>query len=156
VLLAEEGETALTMRRLGAALGIKAPSLYKHLPSREALVLHLVEAAMFEVGERGHAALDHPGRRTPVQALLHAYRQYGLEHRALYRLTTGPDLPRDGLTPGLEEWAGEPFYRATGEPHRAQALWAFAHGMVMLEIDHRFLPGSDLARTWSAGAAAFA
>ena len=68
----------------------------------------------------------------------------------------GPDLPRAELTPGLENWAGEPFFRATGEPQRAQALWAFAHGMVVLEIDHRFLPGSDLDRTWRAGATAFA
>jgi AcrR family transcriptional regulator len=154
-LLAQEGESALTMRRLGEALGIKAPSLYKHLPSREALVLHLVEDAMYEVGDRGHVAVDRPGRGSPVQALLHAYRAYALQHGALYRLTTGRDLPRGELTPGLEDWAGEPFYRATGEPHRAQALWAFAHGMVMLEIDHRFLPGSDLDRTWRAGATAF-
>jgi AcrR family transcriptional regulator len=144
------------MRRLGEALGIKAPSLYKHLPSREALLLYLVEAALFEVGDHCHAALDRPGRQAPVQALLRAYRTYGLEHAALYRLTTGPDLPRGDLTPGLEEWAGEPFFRATGEPRRAQALWAFAHGMVTLEIDHRFLPGSDLDRTWRAGATAFA
>lgn len=154
-LLAAEGESALTMRRLAEALDIKAPSLYKHLPSREALVLHLVEDALFESGERCQAALDRPGRRPPVQALLRAYRAYGLEHPDLYRLTTGGDLPRTGLTPGLEEWAGEPFYRATGEPHRAQALWAFAHGMVVLEIDQRFLPGSDLERTWRAGATAF-
>ena len=155
-LLATEGESGLTMRRIGEALGIKAPSLYKHLPSRESLVLHLVEDALFEVGDLGHAALDRPGRRTPVQALLRAYRAYGLEHAALYRLTTGPDLPRAQLTTGLEDWAGEPFFRATGEPQRAQALWAFAHGMVVLEIDHRFLPGSDLDRTWRAGATAFA
>jgi AcrR family transcriptional regulator len=155
-LLADEGESALTMRRIGDALGIKAPSLYKHLPSREALVLHLVEDALYLVGDQCHAAVDRPGRRTPVQALLQTYRAYGVEHAALYRLTTGPDLPRAELTPGLEGWAGEPFYRAAGEPHRAQALWAFAHGMVMLEIDHRFLPGSDLDRTWRAGAAAFA
>jgi AcrR family transcriptional regulator len=154
-LLAAEGEAALTMRRIGDALGIKAPSLYKHLPSREALVLHLVEDALFQVGDAGHAAVDRPGRRSPVQALLQTYRAYGVEHPALYRLTTGPDLPRDLLTPGLEAWAGEPFYRAAGEPHRAQALWAFAHGMVMLEIDGRFLPGSDLDRTWRAGAEAF-
>jgi hypothetical protein len=28
--------------------------------------------------------------------------------------------------------------------------------MVILELDERFLPGSDLGRTWKAGAAAFA
>ena len=43
----------------------------------------------------------------------------------------------------------------TGEPHRAQALWSFAHGMVILELDGRFPAGSDLDRTWAEGAAAF-
>ena len=69
--------------------------------------------------------------------------------------TAGP-LPRSELAPGLEDWAGEPFLLVTGEPHRAQALWSFAHGMVILEIDGRFPAGSDLDRTWRAGAAAFA
>ncbi len=31
-LLEEEGAEALTMRRLAERLGIRAPSLYKHLP----------------------------------------------------------------------------------------------------------------------------
>ena len=62
---------------------------------------------------------------------------------------------RTSLTPGLEDWAGEPFYRVTGDPYRAQALWAFAHGALILEIDARFTPGSDLDQTWAAGAKAF-
>ena len=44
-LLEEEGAEALTMRRLGARLGIRASSLYKHLPSKAAL-----EAAIITVG----------------------------------------------------------------------------------------------------------
>ena len=144
------------MRRLADDLGIRAPSLYKHLPSRDALVLLLVDDELLEAGDLAHAALDRPGRRDPVTALLAAYRAFGCARPELYQLVTGPDLARNGLTPGLEEWAGEPFFRATGEPHLAQALWAYAHGMVMLEIDHRFLPGSDLSRTWRAGADAFA
>jgi hypothetical protein len=43
----------------------------------------------------------------------------------------------------------------TKDEHLAQALWSYAHGMVTLELDERYPPGSDLDRTWSAGAAAF-
>ena len=39
--------------------------------------------------------------------------------------------------------------------YRSQALWSFAHGMVILEIDGRYPDGSDLDRTWAAGADAF-
>ena len=42
------------------------------------------------------------------------------------------------------------------DPWRAQALFAFAHGMVILELDDRFLVGSDLDRTWGAGSDMFA
>jgi len=88
--------------------------------------------------------------------LLATYRRSGLAQPNLYRLATSGRLPREDLTPGLEEWAGEPFLLATGEPHLAQALWSFAHGMVILEIDGRYPQHSELDKTWEAGAAAFA
>jgi AcrR family transcriptional regulator len=147
------------MRRLGDELGIKAPSLYKHLPGRDAVVAQLVDETLFETGDRMHSAVSAPATYAtggPVPALLAAYRDFGRNHPNLYRLVTTGNLPRAALTPGLEDWAGEPFYRATGEPYRAQALWAFAHGTLILEIDERFLPGADLDRTWQAGARAFA
>ena len=34
-------------------------------------------------------------------------------------------------------------------------MWAFAHGMVSLEIDSRFPPQADLDEAWRAGLAAF-
>ena len=153
-----DGVDALTMRRLGDELGIKAPSLYKHLPGREAVIARLVDDTLFETGEQMHAAVSAPAPDVtggPVGSLLLAYRTFGREHPNLYRLLTTGHLPRAALTPGLEDWAGEPFYRATAEPYRAQALWAFAHGTLILEIDGRFLPGSDLDQTWQAGARAF-
>jgi hypothetical protein len=84
-----------------------------------------------------------------------AYRRYALAHPNLYRLATAGPLPRAELPEGLEDWAGEPFFLVTGDPSRSQALWAFAHGMVVLELDGRFPAGSDLDHTWAEGAAAF-
>jgi AcrR family transcriptional regulator len=158
-LVETEGADALTMRRLADELGIRAPSLYKHLPGRDGVVARLVDDTLFETGDRMHQAVSGPAAGAtggPIAALLAAYRAFGREHPNLYRLVTTGDLPRSALTPGIEDWAGEPFYRATGDPYRAQALWAFAHGTLILEIDRRFLPGSDLDRTWTAGARAFA
>ena len=87
--------------------------------------------------------------------MLRAYRRQGTEQPNLYRLATAGTLPRDELSPGLEDWAGEPFFLVTHDPNLAQALWSFAHGMVILEIDGRYPADSDLDRTWAAGAAAF-
>ena len=36
----------------------------------------------------------------------------------------------------------------------APAVWAFAHGMVALELAQRFPPGTDLEPAWSAGISA--
>jgi AcrR family transcriptional regulator len=154
-LLDAEGPEALTMRRLGDALQIKAPSLYKHLPDKAAVEAALVEEGLARVGDALHAAVAKPGRRAPVAALLATYRRFALEHPHHYRLTTAGPLDRSALPAGLEDWAGEPFFLVTGEQHRAQALWAFAHGLALLEIDGRPQNLGTLDRTWRAGAAAF-
>lgn len=154
-VLEAEGADALTMRRLGDELGITAPSIYKHFPDKAAVEAALVEEAFLELGESLHRAAARPGRRTPVAAVLAAYRDLAVANPNLYRLATVGPLDRAAIALGVEDWAGRPFFLVTGDPYRAQALWAFAHGMVILEIDNRFLEASDLDRTWRAGAAAF-
>jgi AcrR family transcriptional regulator len=154
--LVADGGDAVTMRRVAADLGIRAPSLYKHLDGKAAIEVLLAEDALVEIGTALHASVAKPGRREPVAAVAATYRAYGRAHPNLYRLVTGATFPRRDLSPGLEEWAGSPFLLATGDPYRGQALWAWAHGMVSLEIDARFLPGSDLDHTWAEGVRAFA
>src|SRR5579863_2154640 len=56
-LLESEGRDALTMRRLGQALGIRAPSIYKHLPGKHAVEVALMEAGFAEIGEALHGAV---------------------------------------------------------------------------------------------------
>ena len=50
-ILEEEGAEALSMRRIAERLGIRAPSLYKHVPDKEAL-----EAAIISAGFEEQAA----------------------------------------------------------------------------------------------------
>jgi len=59
------------------------------------------------------------------------------------------------LPPGLENRTAAPLLRAAGSQARARAVWAFAHGMVLLELDQRFPPDADLDAAWHAGIAAF-
>jgi len=155
-ILEDEGADALTMRRLGCAVGMQAPSLYKHFSTKRSVEVALIEQGLVEVGNALHAAVDAPGDGGAVTRLLDAYRGAALINPALYRLATTGPFPREDLSPGLEEWVCHPFFLVTGDPWRAQALFAFAHGMVTLELDNRFPEGSDLGRIWSAGAAALA
>ncbi|GAA2427305.1 TetR/AcrR family transcriptional regulator [Actinomadura vinacea] len=151
-LVEESGPEALTMRVLAERIGIRAPSLYKHFPDKTAVEAALIERGLAELGAAMRAAL---AAERPVLELLRTYRAQALANPNLYRLSTKGPLPRERLAPGLEDWAGEPFFLAVGEPYLAQALFAFAHGMVILEIDRRFPEGSDLDRTWAEGARAF-
>jgi AcrR family transcriptional regulator len=172
-LLEEEGPEALTMRRLADRVGIRAPSLYKHLPDKAALQAAIIAtgleeaAAAFEqavegAGARGGGgagavagAAAGPGAGEALPALAAAYRRFALEHPHLYRLMTNGPLPRAHLPPGLEDRTAAPLLRVAGSQARARAVWAFAHGMVILELDHRFPPDADLDAAWRAGIAAF-
>jgi AcrR family transcriptional regulator len=154
-ILEEEGPTALTMRRIADAMGIQAPSLYKHFSSKSTVEMALIEDALFEFGEVSHQAIHESQSAPPIVRLLSVYRRYCLNHSNLYRLCTSGHLDRDRLPAGLEEWAGNPWFVVTGDSSLAQALWSFAHGMLILEMDERYPPGSNLDLTWQAGASAF-
>ena len=155
-ILEAEGRDALTMRHLADALGIQAPSLYKHFPNKAAVESALIDDGLLDVGEACHAAVRRGPATTTIARLLRTYRTWGRTHPNRYRLATTGRLDRAALTPGREEWAGTPFYLAAGaRPHLAQALWSFAHGTLILELDDRYADASNLDRTWAAGVAAF-
>jgi AcrR family transcriptional regulator len=153
-LLEEEGIDALSMRRIGQRLGIRAPSIYKHLPDKDALEAAIISSGFQEQAARFEAALEHTD--DPLGALARAYRDFGREHPHLYRLMTDRALNREPLVPGAEERAALPLYKATGENmDLARAAWAFGHGMTILELNNRFPPDADLDAAWEHGIAAF-
>jgi AcrR family transcriptional regulator len=159
-LLESQGPGGLTMRALGDRLGMRAPSLYKHVADKDELEVLLIAEALREQGAATHQAMaDLPGRaprRTKLRVLARGYRAWALGHPHLYRLATEGPLPREQLPEGLEAWAAEPVVRAAGSESRARATWAFAHGMTILELDGRFPPEADLDAAWEAGVTALA
>jgi AcrR family transcriptional regulator len=152
-LLEQEGPDALTMRRLAERLGIRAPSLYKHLPDKAALEAAIIATGFQDAAAAFEAALD--GATEPLATLAAAYRSFALGHPHLYRLMTDQPLPRDLLPTGLEERTAAPLLHATGDPQLARAVFAFAHGMVLLELTNRLPPEADPQAAWQEGIAAF-
>jgi AcrR family transcriptional regulator len=153
-LLEEEGLEGLTMRRLAERLEMRAPSLYKHFPDKQALEAALISEGFEEVAARFERAAA--GADDPLEAIAHAYRSYAHAHPHLYRLMTERPLDREALAPGVEDRAALPVYLAVGEdPDLARAAWAFAHGMTNLELNGRFPPDADLDAAWERGLAAF-
>jgi AcrR family transcriptional regulator len=153
-LLEEEGLDGLSMRRLADRLGIRAPSIYKHLPDKQALENAIVSAGFEEQAELFEAAVD--GARDPLAAIAAAYRFFAGAHPHLYRLMTERPLDRNNLVPGVEGRAARPVYEAVGgDVDLARAAWAFAHGMTILELNNRFPRGADLDAAWDRGIDAF-
>jgi AcrR family transcriptional regulator len=153
-LLEEEGPSALSMRRIADRIGIRAPSIYEHLPDKRTLEAAIISVGFERQAEAFEAAVE--GARDPLTAIAGAYRSFALAHPHLYRLMTERELHRDLLTPGVEDRAGRTVFEAAGRDRDlARAAWAFAHGMTILELDNRFPPDADLDAAWARGLAAF-
>jgi AcrR family transcriptional regulator len=153
-LLEEEGLDALSMRRLAEKLGIRAPSIYKHLPDKQALENAIISSAFEEQAAAFEAAVD--GASDQLGAIARTYREFARRHPHLYRLMTERPLDRENLVPGVEARAAKPVFDAVGgDLDLARAAWAFAHGMTILELNDRFPPDADLDAAWERGLAAF-
>src|SRR5215216_1222210 len=81
-ILEREGADGLTMRRLGEAVGIRAPSLYKHFPDKAAVEIALINDGFEEIAARFEAALAN-GDDSLVRLAI-AYRTFARDHPHLY------------------------------------------------------------------------
>jgi AcrR family transcriptional regulator len=152
-LLEDNGVDRLSMRSLGERLGMKAPSLYKHFSSKDALEATLISIGFEEQAELFQAALD--SSPEPLTAMAEAYRAYAKRNPQLYRLMFDRPLNRSLLVAGTEGAAAAPSFQAAGEDQDlARAAWAFAHGMTIFELNNRFSEGANLEVAWHRGIAA--
>ncbi|MGY1814996.1 TetR/AcrR family transcriptional regulator [Blastococcus sp. SYSU D00820] len=92
----EHGLAALTMRRLGRALGVEAMALYRYVPSRENLLDGVVESVIDELyGDPDvHLEAAH-GWQDYLQRLAHGVRRIALAHPEVFPLvaTRPPAAP---------------------------------------------------------------
>jgi AcrR family transcriptional regulator len=149
-LLSIEGESALTMRRIAAALGVSAPSLYKHVADREGIIALVQERTLVEGATHMQRAISR-AQSNPALAAALAYRRWAVRHPAQYLLTNARPLLRDRLPPDVESRAADVVLRlAEGDVTRARVMWATAHGLISLELAGRFPRDADLEAAWRA------
>ena len=150
-LLETDGPAALSMRNVAARLGIRAPSLYEHLPDKRALEDAIITGGLQDQG--AYEMEQIAGASDPLRALALGYRRWAHDHPHLYLLMTGRELDRS--RPGLaeaEEAAARPVRQVTGDNAKVGALMgAWEHGMVVQELNGRFPPGQDLDALWDEG-----
>ena len=150
-LLETEGAEAITMRRLGAAVGIRGPSVYKHDLDKATIEDALALEGFLELTEVLH------GVPPTFPALADAYRRWALTHPHMHRLLNDRPPDRSQLPPGLEDRAAAPLVTALGGDRAlARAAWATMKGLVDLELADRFPLGTALAAVYAAAARAYA
>jgi AcrR family transcriptional regulator len=146
-LLEEEGEEGMSMRRIAARLGVRAPSLYKHLPDKKALEDAIVATVLDDLARLGRDAVDAAAAEgaDELHALMDAYRDYAVANPALYRLNVRGPLDEGPLVRGAEVRSAGPLVRAChGDGLAAMTIFAFVHGLVDLELKQRIPPGYQL------------
>ncbi|NNU27108.1 TetR/AcrR family transcriptional regulator [Isoptericola sediminis] len=150
-LLDGGGVDAVTMRAVADRLGIRAPSLYNHLPDKQALENALVSDGFAELAAALRQALE-GSTDDEIGGIGGAYRAFARRSPHLYRLMTERELDRDELVPGVEAAAAQPLVDVLhGDEARARAVFAFMHGMATLELNRRFPAEADLDATWAVG-----
>jgi AcrR family transcriptional regulator len=115
-LLEQQGPAALTMRRLADRLGIRAPSLYKHLPDKAALEAAIIATGFEDAAAAFEQALD--GATEPLASLAAVSRTFALAHPHLYRLMTDQPLP---ATASPLAWRTAPPRRCSMPPATASS-----------------------------------
>jgi AcrR family transcriptional regulator len=152
-LLEEEGPEALSMRNVAAEIGIRAPSLYEHVADKRALESAIIAAGLNEQALAFREALTADASGDPLTALAQAWRRWARAHPHVYGLIYARDLDRsDPAVAEAELAAGAPIREiCDGDLVTARVVWAFAHGMVNLELTDRFPPGTDVEALWSRG-----
>jgi AcrR family transcriptional regulator len=142
--LARNGVRALSLRGLAASLGIAPNALYRYFADRAEL-----EAAMAaESASRLHLALRRAaGKKEPeraIRSMAVAYVRFAREHPHLYEMLMEPcGTSSEGVSIHQELWSfvvdqvalvSTPAHAREG----AVALWAFLHGITVLESAQLF------------------
>jgi AcrR family transcriptional regulator len=151
-LLEADGPAGLTMAAIAARVGVRAPSLYKRVENREALLRSVAEATLTDLAER----LDGAGSAREV---LDAFRAFGHERPAAFQLvmTPGPGVPTARREFGAAASAaalrvGEELVGPTHALDAARTLTAWVAGFVIMELNGGFQLGGDVDEAWDFGA----
>jgi AcrR family transcriptional regulator len=83
-LFAQKGFHGVSVAELGAACGISGPALYKHFPSKDAVLADMLVTISEQLLEGGRARVGAAGdARAAVEALVDGHIEFALGHRDL-------------------------------------------------------------------------
>ncbi|GIG41107.1 TetR/AcrR family transcriptional regulator [Cellulomonas phragmiteti] len=148
-VLEADGEARLTMQAVASRVGVRAPSLYKRVRDRDALLALVCAATADELGRR-LAAAD-----ATVAGAARTYRAFAHERPAGFRLLLSSGADLEALAR-----ASAPVLRIAadlvGEADALEAarlVTAWATGFLTMELSGAFRLGGDLDEAFEYGLA---
>jgi AcrR family transcriptional regulator len=142
-MLEENDAQGISLRAVAAALGVKAPSLYRYFPQKEALELAMADEALEAMAaalQRASAIQDAEKR---FMKTAEAYLRFARERFALYTFIMDRVRETHGSAEAKRVWnlLLEAASGISGHPDdtaAAVATWSFLHGYAVLEHSGAF------------------
>ena len=150
-MIEKGGVASLTLRGVGARLGVSRTALYRHFSDKSALLAAVATEGFRHLRLRTQEAWDrHGGGRKGFEAMGEAYVRFAVEHPSHYRVMFGgfvrdaapdPELEQEGagafqvLVDAIVAQQKEGRLRQDNPLALAQYIWANVHGIAMLAID---------------------
>ncbi|MFL4909577.1 TetR/AcrR family transcriptional regulator [Streptomyces sp. MMS24-I2-30] len=159
MLVDEIGFAQLSMGLVAERLGVKTPSLYKHVTSQADLAHRIAILAATELGDAIRDATQGRGGGDALAAAAQAMRTYVREHPGRYAAvkSTRPDGPDDPLIPASNRALSSLSAVLRGyhldparEVHALRMLRSMLHGFSTLEVAGGFQHDTDVddSFTW--------
>jgi AcrR family transcriptional regulator len=157
-ILERDGLSAVTMRSVAEAVGVRGPSLYKRVPDRAALIRLVADRVVVDLSRVMAIPADSVDPRSDLRAVATRYRTFVRQHPNGYRLLF-TDLPAgEGPDPAAVAALGESIVRAmarlVGDAdalEAARTMTAWAHGFVSMELAGTFRLGGDIGTAYAFG-----
>jgi AcrR family transcriptional regulator len=151
VMIRRGGVDALTLREIGAGVGVSRSALYRHFADKRALLAAVATEGFRTLREQLVAAWEDGGRgRAAFEAMGDAYVRFAMANPAHYRVMFGGALdPKaaerelaieasgafQALVDALTALQRARLVRNDDPLQMARFVWAVVHGVAMLGID---------------------
>ena len=148
-LLEDGGPARLTMQSVADRVGVRAPSLYKRVRDRDALVTAVAAATLDDLTARLEASDG------SLEGLARAYRGFAHERPEGFRLVFTTVAPQESLD-GPSAAILRSVRRLVGDERALEAarvVTAWATGFVQMELAGAFRLGGDLDGAFAFGLA---
>ncbi|MFF7946459.1 TetR/AcrR family transcriptional regulator [Streptomyces griseorubiginosus] len=149
----EVGIANLTMGSLAERVGVRTPSLYKHVSGQEDLNRRIAALALSEAADAVGGAIQGYAGRDALETAARAFRDFVLQHPGRYAATIGvePSGPDDPLAAAGQRLLGAFTAILRGyelaEPdvdHALRTLRSLFHGFATLQVANGFQWSADI------------